>query len=135
MLPFRDNRSPSQAAKNVEIKNQGINALIEFATGEQVQKFAREEIDRRAKREAGKAIDAYPAIATTSKGTQEEIAALNALSPRAKDFVVQAQAVNAVNAYGPALEGQLAKETILTAAGTTEEQRAPERAKGHGCSS
>ena len=126
---FRDNRSPSQAAKNVEIKNQGINALIEFATGEQVQKFAREEIDRRAKREAGKAIDAYPAIATTSKGTQEEIAALNALSPRAKDFVVQAQAVNAVNAYGPALEGQLAKETILTAAGTTEEQRAPARAR------
>ena len=72
--PFRDKRSPDQAAKNVEIKNQGINALIEFATGEQVQKFAREEIDRRAKREAGKAIDAYPAIATTSKGTQEEIA-------------------------------------------------------------
>ena len=126
---YRDYRSPSQAAKNVAIKNQGINALIEFATGEEVQRFARQEIDRRAKQEAGKAIDAYPAIATTNKGTPEEIAAYNALSPRAKDFVVEAKAANAVSAYGPALEGQLAKETILTAPGSTEEQRAPARAR------
>ena len=127
--PYRDRRSPSQAAKNVAIKNQGINALIEFATGETVQRFAREEFDRRAKKEAGKAIDSYPAVATTSEGTPEQIAAYNALSPRAKDFVIQARAVNAVSAYGPALEGQLAKETILTAPGSTEEQRATARAR------
>ena len=121
--PYRDNRSPAQAAKNVEIKNQAINSLIEFATGEQVQRFAIDQFDNAAKREAGAAIDAYPSILTTGGGNQEAIDARNALSPRAKDFVVEAQTVNAVSNYGQALQGAYASEPILYAAGDSPEQQ------------
>lgn len=121
---YRDRRSPSQAAENVKTQYQGINALLEFATSEGVQNFVAQEIDRQAKREAGAVLDSYPGVATTSQNNPQADAAYNALSPRAKDFVVQARAANAVSTYGPALEAQLAKETILTAAGSTPEQRA-----------
>lgn len=121
--PFRDNRSPAQAAKNVEIQNQAVNSFIEFFTGETVKKFAIEQFDAAAQREAGQAIDAYPAIATTSTGDQQAIAAMNALSPRAKDYVIQARTVNALTAYGPALQAEVASRPIITAAGNTPQQQ------------
>ena len=90
--------------------------MLEFANSDVVKKFAIDRIDANAKREAGNALDAYPALATTSQNIPAADAAYNALSPRAQDFVVQARAANAVSSYAPALEAQLAKETILTSA-------------------
>jgi len=127
--PFRDNRSPAQAAKNSDLKYEGINALLDFAGSEVTQKFVTDEMDRRARKEASGVIDAYPGIATTSQNDPAADAAYNALSPRAKDFVIKARAANAVASYGPALEAQLAKETILTAPGSTPEQRAEATAR------
>jgi hypothetical protein len=127
--PFRDKRNPAQAAKNVEIKYKGINALLEFANSETTRKYVREQIDRQAKKEAGSVLDAYPPTATTSQNNPEADAAYNALSPRAKDFVIEARAAGAVSAYSKALPAQLVKETILTAPGSTAEQRAEAQAR------
>jgi len=120
--PYRGLVNPGQAAKNVEIRNQSINKLIEFATGEQVQKFAIDQFENAAKREAGAAIDAYPGIDTTSGGNQEAIDAFNALSPRAKDNVIQARTVNAVERYGPALAAEYEARPIIRAAGSSPQQ-------------
>ena len=127
--PYRDNRSPTQAGRNVDVKYQGINALLEFATSAETRKFVADQIDRQAKKEAGEVIDAYPGIDTTSQNNPAADAAYNALSPRAKDFVIQARAANSVSTYGKALEAQLAKETILTSVGSTPEQRAEATAR------
>lgn len=121
--PYRDNRSPRQAAENVAIRNQGINNLLEFAGSEQVRNVVVEEIDSRARKEAQRVIDAYPATDITKGGNPQADAALNALSPRAKDFVVQARTAAAIEAYQPALIGELAARPILTAAGNTPEQQ------------
>ena len=121
--PYRDNRSPAQAAKNVEIKNQAINSLIEFATGEQVQQFAIDQFDNAAKREAGAALDAYPSLLTTGGGNQEAIDAYNALSPRAKDNIIEARTINALSSYGPALQGAYASEPVLFESGNTPQQQ------------
>ena len=127
--PYRDRRNPAQAARNVEIQNQGINALLDFATSDVTRKFIADEIDRQAKKEAGEAVDANPGIETTSQNSPAADAAYNALSPRAKDFVTQARTANAVSAYKPALRAQIAASPILTAAGSTDEQRAEAMAK------
>ena len=127
--PYREYLNPQQAAKNVDVKYQGINALLEFANSDVVKKFAIDRIDANAKREAGKALDAYPALSTTSQNNPAADAAYNALSPRAQDFVVEARAANAVSTYGPALEAQLAKETILSSASATPEQVAEATAR------
>ena len=127
--PYRDNRDPKQAARNVDVQYQGINALLEFATGDQTRKFISDEIDRRAQREAGEVIDSYPSVATTSQNDPAADAAYNALSPRAKDFVIQARAASAVSQYQPALRAQIAANPILVAAGTSAEQRAEAMAK------
>ena len=121
--PYRDNRSPAQAAKNVEINNQAINSLIEFATGEQVQQFAIDQFDNAAKREAGAALDAYPSLLTTGGGNQEAIDAYNALSPRARDNIIEARTVNALSSYGAALQGAYANEPILFESGNTPQQQ------------
>ena len=104
---YRDNRSPQQAAENVRIRNQGINDLLEFAGSEQVRTVAIEQIDNAARKEAQRVIDAYPATDITKGGNPQADAALNALSPRAKDFVVQARTTAAIEAYQPALIGEL----------------------------
>ena len=121
--PFRDNRSPAQAGENAKRKYDVINTLLEFATSEEVTKVVRDQIDNNAKREAGEALDAYPAIATTGTDDQEAIAAYNALSPRAQSFVGEARAVNAVSSYSPALQAEMAARPIIFAAGDTPEQQ------------
>ena len=120
---YRDYRSPEQAGLNAKRQYEGIQALLDFATSEEVTKVVRDQIDNNAKREAGKAIDSYPAIATTGTDDPDAIAALNGLSPRAKSFVAEARATNAVSAYGPALEAEFASRPIIYAAGNTPEQQ------------
>ena len=102
--PFRDRRNPAQAGRNVDVKYQGINALLEFATDAKTQKFVADQIDRQAKKEAGEVIDAYPGIDTTSQNNPAADA-LQRPKPRAKDFVTQARTASAVSAYAKALEG------------------------------
>ena len=127
--PFRDERNPGQARRNVDVKYQGINELLKFANSETTRKFIRDRIDAQAKKEAGAVLDAYPATATTGQNNPEADAAYNALSSRAQDFVIEARAAGAVSAYSKALPAQLVKETILTAPGSTPEQRAEAQAR------
>jgi hypothetical protein len=121
--PYRDARNPRQAGENAKLKYKAIESLLEFAGSKSVREAVAAQIDASAKREAGKVLDAYPAINTTSTDNPEAIAALNGLSPRAKDFVVEAQAANAVSTYGLALEAEVASRPIITAAGDTPEQQ------------
>ena len=122
--PYRDQRNPVQAGKNAELKYAGINALLEFANSPQTRQFVADQIDRQAKKEAGTVLDAYPPAATTSSGNEEAIAAYNSLSPRAKSFVMEARATNAVSTYREALQGEFASRPVIFAAGNTPEQQA-----------
>lgn len=121
--PYRDQRNPAQAARNVGVQYQGINALLEFANSETTRRFVADQIDRSARKEAGAVLDAYPATATTGSDNQEAIAAYNGLSARAKSFVTEARAANAVSNYSQALQGEFAARPIIYAAGNTPEQQ------------
>ena len=55
--PYRDERNPAQAARNVAVKYQGINALLEFANSPQTRQFVADEIDRQAKKDASAVVD------------------------------------------------------------------------------
>ncbi len=88
------------------------------------------EFERRAKREAGTVLDAYPAEEITGGGNQEAIDAMNSLSPRAKDFVVEAQAAGAVSTYATALRAAYNNnEQVFTPGSTPEAEQIRATAK------
>ena len=106
--PLRDRRSPQQAYKNAAQDAQLIGEFLDFFTNTVGPKIA-EGIDNAAKVEAGKVLDAFPGIDTTGTGTAEEVDAYNALSPRAKDFVIQAKSATAAQLYPRVLEAELVR--------------------------
>ena len=119
--PYRDNRSADQVYKNEMQKAEMTRDFLDFFT-DTVQPQMAAAIDRNAQKEAQKVIDAFPADTITSTGTPEQQDAYNSLSPRAKDFVIQAQAASAVSEYPYALQAEYTARPILQAAGNTPEQ-------------
>ena len=100
--PQRDNTNPSLVYQNGMKKKEQIDGFLDFFNNT-VSPALTKEFDRRAKREAGTVLDSYAPEDITSGGNEEAIDAMNSLSPRAKDFVVEAQAAAAVSTYSTAL--------------------------------
>lgn len=117
--PFRDKRDPAQAAKNVDVKYQGINALLDFANSKETRKFVADQIDRQAKKDASAVVDSYSPTDITAGGNAEAVDAYNNLSGRAKDEVIQMNAAKSVNSYGPALAARATSDPLLKMPATT----------------
>ena len=100
--PQRDNTNPNLIYQNGMKKKQQIDGFLDFFNNT-VSPELTKEYERRAKREAGTVLDAFAPEDITSGGNEEAIDAMNSLSPRAKDYVVEAQAAAAVSTYSTAL--------------------------------
>ena len=98
----RDNTNPNLIYQNGMKKKEQIDGFLDFFNNTVRPELGKEH-ERRAKREAGAVLDSYAPEEITSGGNQEAIDAMNSLSPRAKDFVVEAQAAAAVSTYSTAL--------------------------------
>ena len=127
--PQRDNRNPSLTYQNGMKKKEQIDGFLEDFNDTAMPALGA-EFERRAKREAGTVLDAYPAEEITGGGNQEAIDAMNSLSPRAKDFVVEAQAAGAVSTYATALRAAYNNnEQVFTPGSTPEAEQIRATAK------
>ena len=119
-----DTNEPNTILNNAERKVREIDNFFNFFTKTVVPEVNK-ELDRRASRELGEAVDAFPALLTTSTDDPGQIARLNALSPRAQDQAYEAIAVNSVSNYGDALKGAInSRYSIITAPGADEGTKA-----------
>jgi hypothetical protein len=112
-------------------KKQQIDGFLDFFNNTVSPELTKEH-ERRAKREAGAVLDAFPPEDITSGGNEEAIDAMNSLSPRAKDLVVEAQAAAAVSTYSTALRAAAnnpANERIFTPGSSPEAEQIRAEAK------
>jgi hypothetical protein len=127
--PQRDNTNPNLIYQNGMQKKKQIDGFLEFFN-ETVSPQLTAEFERKAKREAGTVLDAYAPEDITRGGNQEAIDAMNSLSPRAKDFVVEAQAAAAVSTYSTALRAAYNNnERVFTPGDSPEAQKIRATAK------
>jgi len=94
-----DRQNPGRALDEGRQKAAQIGNFMNFFN-KSVTPFLIKEQDRRARQEAGEAIDAYPSILTAAQDDPQAMDRLNALSPRAKDFAIEASMKARVNTYG-----------------------------------
>ena len=119
-----DLNEPNTILQNSEKKVREIDNFFNFFTETALPEINK-ELDRRAGRELGEAVDAYPALLTTSTDDPAQIARLNALSPRAQDQAYEAIALNSVSNYQAALKGAInSRFAVITAPGSDEETKA-----------
>lgn len=118
-----DRQNPSRALREGEQKAAEIGNFMNFFN-KSVTPFLIQEQDRRARQEAGEAIDAYPSILTAAQDDPQAMDRLNALSPRAKDFAIEASMKARIGVYeGMINRGTSANWSVLTDPNDSEESQ------------
>ena len=104
--PLLDNRDPNQLLAAGNQRANEINKFLKFFQ-EDVTPVITQELDNRAKQAAGEVLDSFSGSDLLGDASPEAADAYRALSPRARDFVVEAAAVQGVASFGPALQAEI----------------------------